>query len=88
MDTIKIPKRFYDDHCERDLPAPRIVKETKSNYWIEAGSEHLAELLSDADAYSYVSNWPRHLFGLCCSAAATADAIRIHRKNKAAQAAL
>lgn len=81
MNMIKIPTRFYDDHCERDLPAPAILKETKSNYWIDADSEHLAELLSDADAYSYTTDWPRHLFGVCCSAAATADAIRLHQSK-------
>jgi hypothetical protein len=83
MTTIKIPKRFYDDHCERDLPAPDVVRETNRHYWIDAESEHLAELLSDADSYSITIDWPKHLFGLVISAAATADAIRIHQSKAA-----
>lgn len=83
MSMIKIPTRFYDDHCERDLPAPPIVKETKSNYWVDADSEHLAELLDDADLYSYPSDWPRYLFGVCMSAAATANAIRSYQRQAA-----
>ena len=48
---IRIPKRFYDDHAERDLESPAILKETARHYWI-AADQHLAELLSDADFYS------------------------------------
>ena len=84
MDIIKIPQRFYDDHVERDLGSPKIVKETKSHYWIDANSEHLDELLSDADHYSYTVDWPSYMFGICRSAAATADAIRLHQQSKAA----
>ena len=52
MDLIKIPKRFYIDHKECGLECPPIVKETKSHYWIDASSEHLAELLSNASFYA------------------------------------
>ena len=50
---IRIPKRFYDDHVERDLEAPEIIKETKRHYYINKyPSDYLAELLSDAKYYS------------------------------------
>ena len=75
MRLIKIPQRFYDDHVERDLPAPDVVRETSRHYWIDAESEHLQELLNDAEFYASHIDMP-HLFGLCRSAAATAGAIR------------
>lgn len=80
MDLIKIPKRFYIDHNERGLESPPIVKETKTHYWINASSEFVGDLLDDADFYSIVTDWPRECFGLCKSAAATADAIRKHQQ--------
>lgn len=49
---IKIPRRFYDDHCERDLEAPNVVRKTKRHYYIDGTSPHLAELLSDAEYYA------------------------------------
>lgn len=74
---IRIPKRFYDDHCERDLEAPAVLKEGKAHYWIDALSPHLEELLSDAEYYAdsiaHMDNW---LIGICRSADATARAIR------------
>ena len=30
------------------MPAPVVLKETSRNYWIDADSEHLAQLLADA----------------------------------------
>jgi hypothetical protein len=50
---IKIPKRFYIDHIERDLPAPKILRETKSHYFID-GQDTTAfqELVSDAEFYA------------------------------------
>ena len=70
---IRIPKRFYDDHAERDLESPAILKETARHYWI-AADQHLAELLSDADFYSDREHFPGYL-GLVTSAIATARAI-------------
>ena len=75
---IKIPKRFYDDHYERDLESPLIVKETKTHYWISADDEHLNELYTDAEFYSapYVDARPGdYLWGIVVSARATVKAI-------------
>jgi len=74
---IRIPRRFYDDHVERDLEAPAVLKATKAHYWIDAQSPHIDELLSDADYYAdSAGDMDSHLFGLCASARATARAIR------------
>tara|TARA_R100000231_G_C5281256_1_gene151652 strand:+ start:48 stop:419 length:372 start_codon:yes stop_codon:yes gene_type:complete len=78
MKLIKIPKRFYDDHNERDLESPLIVKENTKNYWINSEDEHLEELHSDAYYYSipYVDTHPSHyLWGVVVSARATLKAI-------------
>ena len=47
--TYKITKTFYQDHVERDLIAPDVVKKTKTHLWIDATeNESMAELRSDA----------------------------------------
>ena len=77
---IRIPRLFYDDHVERDLPAPDVVKHNNRHYWIDANSEHLAELHADAFIYSDFQHWDFEvgsgLLGLCVSAAATDKAIK------------
>jgi hypothetical protein len=49
---VRIPKRFFVDHIERDLPSPEIVKETRSHYFISRDDENLDELISDAEHYA------------------------------------
>jgi hypothetical protein len=49
---IRIPKKFYDDHVERDLPAPEIIRSTASHYWIENTDPAMAELTDDANHYA------------------------------------
>tara|TARA_Y100001937_G_C6873412_1_gene221599 strand:+ start:165 stop:482 length:318 start_codon:yes stop_codon:yes gene_type:complete len=82
MKTIKIGKRFYDDHCERDLIAPTIIRQTKTHYLVDGtDNEALRELLSDADYYKESAWFDPEYFGLCRSAAATHAAIINHLKN-------
>jgi hypothetical protein len=51
--TFKITKRFYVDHVERDLPAPDVVKETKTHLWIDSTeNDAMAELRADAWFYA------------------------------------
>ena len=52
MSLIKIPKRFLDDHAERDLDTPEVVRHTKTHYWIKGDDPAIPELLSDADWYT------------------------------------
>ena len=50
---LKITKVFYDDHVFRDLPSPKILKETKTHYFICTKDKALLnELEDDADYYS------------------------------------
>ena len=53
VEMLKIPKKFYDDHFFRDLPSPKILKETKTHYFICTQDKALLnELEDDADHYS------------------------------------
>ena len=49
---LRIPKLFFDDHGDRDLPTPQVQRETKTHYWIMKRDEHLPELISDAEYYA------------------------------------
>jgi len=75
---IKIPKRFYDDHVERNLPAPPVLKETKAHYWIsDEMTPELVELYSDARYYGDdLSDFYLEVYGICMSGRATAKAIK------------
>ena len=78
-DLIKIPRAFYDDHRDRDLESPKIVKETNRNYWINADDPDISELKDDAQYYYDLwceGLWgDQYLFGLCMSAKATLKAL-------------
>lgn len=82
MTTIRIPRRFYDDHCDRDLEAPAVIRSTKQHYFIDAHDPHLSELASDAEFYAAeMDHDGGFLSGLIRSATATADAIRAARAD-------
>jgi hypothetical protein len=73
---IRIPKRFLDDHAERELPAPIIVRETSSHYFIDPADDAIEELVNDARHYGdSIDNAPR---GLIASARATLRALGEH----------
>lgn len=72
---IKIPKLFYDDHLARDLPSPKILKETKTNYYIDEADENICELFDDADFY-YHEMEVNEMRGLINSARATMKALQ------------
>lgn len=70
--SIRIPRRFYEDHRERDLPTPRAIKETKRHVWIDPHDEDALELLSDARYYASEARYfDPPMPGLARSAAAT-----------------
>lgn len=52
MKQIRIPRRFFDDHSERELPTPVIVRQTARHVWIHAEDSALPELLNDAQYYA------------------------------------
>jgi len=50
--TIKIPKRFYDDHRSRECgQTGKILKEYSSHYLVELDETAWDDLYSDADYY-------------------------------------
>jgi hypothetical protein len=74
---IKLPLTFFQDHEERDLETPAVVKATKTHIFVDARDPALDELLSDAMHYADSVAWMgREYFGLCMSAKATERAIR------------
>ena len=73
--TYRLPKRFYDDHIERDCLEGVFVRETKSHIYIELDSEEYGDLLSDADYYSDASQFEPDMMGLVSSARATYSAL-------------
>jgi len=87
IDAIRITKLFYQDHVERDLPAPPILKQTNRHIWIDASSKYLNDLMSDASFYadpaSYEAEFGSHLSALVRSARATQNAIEKHIKATA-----
>lgn len=71
---IRIPKRFLDDHLERDLLTPEILRETSTHYFIASGDPAMGELIDDARHYANsLDEAPR---GIVLSARATLRAIR------------
>lgn len=73
---IRIPRRFFDDHLERDLPTPAIVRETNSHYFIDPADAALSELVSDARHYADgLDDAP---LGIVTSARATLRALGLH----------
>lgn len=82
MVLIKLPKRFFQDHQERDLDTPGVVKETKTHVWVNANDPHLSELKEDAQYYSDMwdmGSFDKWLFGICTSAKATVKALEQHK---------
>lgn len=51
MKSIRIPKTFYWDHYERDLPSPQIDYETKSHLYVFDG-DYMQDLIDDAKFYA------------------------------------
>jgi hypothetical protein len=54
MKLIKIPQMFFDDHRDRFLPTPEIIKESKTNYWIYANPNDpgYIDLVEDVEMYA------------------------------------
>jgi len=71
---IRIPKRFLNDHLERDLPAPAIVRETKSHCFIDPRDPAIGELANDAGHYA--DGLDEAPLGIVLSARATLRAIQ------------
>lgn len=80
--TVRLrSRRFYDDHVARDLPAGRIVRETKTTITVELDEEAFDDLLSDAFHYTSLDTYgDRFLAGLRSSARSTYALLAIARE--------
>ena len=73
---VKLPKKFFDDHRDRELPTPKVIKETSRHYFVSASDEELVELGDDAVFYTNPhSEFWKELPGLYKSAKATLRAL-------------
>ena len=79
---IKLPKRFFDDHAERGLPTPEVIREYAHSYAVSINDPELSELLSDAEHYADAVDQAER--GLITSARATRRAIKMANEAKAA----
>lgn len=73
--TLDIPKVFYDDHVQRSLPAPKIVKELANTYRCKGSLLDWEELRSDAYHYAKDTILSSDYPGLAASARATVKRI-------------
>lgn len=52
IDVLAVPAKFYDDHAERELPAPAEVRRAGSRVYIRADDPEIESLRSDAAFYA------------------------------------
>lgn len=50
--NIWVPAMFFDDHAERALPTPVVIRETNTRRLIDTDDPNYAELLDDANFYA------------------------------------
>lgn len=90
--VIDLPPRFYDDHCERDLPSGFVIRRSKNSVTVRCDEPTLAEILSDAKHYAHrdgpchemIADFPgeaNHWKSLLRSASRTVDIISTLRKK-------
>lgn len=75
MVKINLPRRFYWDHLERDLPTPEILQSNRAHIVVDAADPAMAEYLDDAEHYA-TGSMDMLPPGLRASAIATVAAIR------------
>jgi hypothetical protein len=49
---IQLPRKFYDDHAERELPTPAAIRSNSKSVWVATDDVNLPELIEDAYFYS------------------------------------
>ena len=76
--TVKVPKRFYDDHVSRDLLAGNVLRSSGAYYVVEMDDETFKDLMSDADYYATMppGEMDSSYRGLIQSAQATVRALK------------
>jgi hypothetical protein len=83
--TIKIPKRFYDDHIFRECgQSGKVLKKYASHYLVELDQEAWDDLYSDADYYgtdTIDSDLWENYRGIVLSARATIKAMDKYKRE-------
>ena len=49
---LRLPRRFFYDHAERDLPTPVVIRITPSYVFVDGNDPNIAELINDAEHYA------------------------------------
>lgn len=76
---LRLPRKFYEDHADRGLPAGEVVEWKTRAVYIKAAKEEILEILSDAAHYEHaVEMMGPEYRGLQDSASRTIGAI--HRQ--------
>jgi hypothetical protein len=79
---LRLPKMFFQDHADRALPTPTVLRENARHVWVGLDDPDLPELLADAEHYAHPDGTDcEGLGGLVRSAKATVSAIRAARQS-------
>jgi hypothetical protein len=76
--TIWLPKTFYYDHRERDLPNGDVIEETSTRVLVKCTEDEIDEILDDAKYYAGKYGPDDISLGLKKSAERTVLAIKKH----------
>lgn len=85
LHQLWIPRRFYEDHVERDLPAGRVISQDRSRVLVVCDDEALDDLESDARHYAdhaVARDLGPDYAGLCTSARYAVQAIEKYRQQR------
>ena len=80
--TVRVPARFFDDHCDRDLDEGcNEVSRNSKGVLVEFTDAAFAELLSDANYYAtgFTGEDAAEIRGLIASARATVKTLQAVR---------
>ena len=73
---MRLPERFFLDHCDRALPTPHVIKWVGRYALVYRDDPSMSELLSDAEHYAHPSGPDDCPSGIIMSAKATVRAIK------------
>lgn len=76
MSLLRLPRLFFEDHGNRDLPTPEPVRETKKHVFVRREDAAVRDLLEDAQFYCDPYGPDLAPRGLIASARATVKAIQ------------
>lgn len=83
---LELPRRFYEDHEDRELPSGHAVSRSASSVIVEVTDDELKEIRADASHYDWMwtnGGMEKEYFGLCMSARATVRRIDTYLQAQA-----